>query len=749
MHARQIAGIGGITPKARWGQTLTKVGDALYLFGGTTADGAATSDFFQYLPRYNSFEPIYIKGSVADEPQQRPDTILPPSARCHHTACDSQGRYLVVFGGSAERGTVLLNDVHAFDTMSQRWRHVGADGGRHEPSGRFGHSAVVVSNILYVFGGRSVKKNEGTSSSLVLTNDVHLFDLDKFAWKKRIHVAKLDDDSISTKVAPPKRFHHGACVIGQTMFIHGGEGAAGQFLSDTWALDTRTKDWRLVHTAADSVPRSRHALFGCGEALLALGGVTSTAPHQQVPLAVLAVMEVDSLSGVVKALPANQIQGWIPVSLGTANANAIPASKKSFGATVGNGFVYTFGGVTTNGQPCNDLTRCLAMDGVPVATQPLTALRSQMLRLQEDSSFADLYLEGHDDTEGARIACHRLVLQARAPKFLADILTCRKDTMPQSGHPVYNVSSNRGTKGLTVVFTASSLRLLLSYLYTASAPQADEGEVESADLRVLAEAAKIYELKSLSAFLVQPVATRSEAALLQELADTLGGLCESGTGATATLIFEDIDTHIESAQAGHPILLCAAAAYFRPLLRPVVLDGQATSLAKGVTAKRVEGVSGKRGIVVGKIPIPRLGVKYVMKFLYNRSLSVPPEDALMTMIAASALGLADLQAHCESIVAREEVNYDTACTYVTLAHHHNAPLLSELSLLTAALGFFEPSLHMQDSIQFTNLPEATRTTISAIAAQLQGKWTPPPDTATVQASPDTYQKRLQSSGLAQ
>lgn len=760
MHARQLVGIGGITPKPRWGNTLTKVGDSLYLFGGTTSDGIATNDFFQYLPSYNSFEPIHIKGSLGDDASASPargDSIHPPGGRCHHTAAEYQGRYLIVFGGSTEMGTVLLNDIHAFDTASQRWQRIGEEGRKHEPTGRFGHTAVVAGNKMYVFGGRSVKKGEG-AAGLVLTNDVLVFCLDTFSWKKRVHVGKADEsETANSKLAPPKRFHHGACLIGSTMFIHGGEGAAGQYLSDTWAFDVMTREWRLVHNAVDSIPRSRHALFGCGEALLAFGGVATATPHQQVPLAVLAVMETDPDTGVVTPVPQPSIQGWIPVSLG-ANANTLSASKKNFGATCDNGFVYAFGGVTTNGQSCNEMIRCLAMDGVPIATQPLVALQAQMKRVQEDTTYVDMYLEGLEGVypredgkdSNSRVGCHRLILQHRAPKFLADILTCRSEIIQPSTLPAYTVTSSSRSKGLMVSFTPSSLRLLLDFVYTAEVPQlnTNEWDINDNDIKILIEAAKTYELSSLHAHLT---VTHSEKerrvaieGLQQELANMLGYLCDAGVGASATLVFEDVDTHIETIQAGHPFLLCIASDYFRQLLKPVVFEGKGAHQAhRGVTARKMEGATGKRSIVVGKIPIPKRGVKYVMRYLYNRSLSVPPEDALMTMIAANTLHLPDLQAHCESIVAREEVNYESACAYCTLAHHHNAPLLAELSMLTAALGFFEPELFMQDSIPFTNLPEATKTSIKAIAAQLQGKWAPPAESITVQAAPDAYQRRMQ------
>ena len=53
------------------------------------------------------------------------------------------------FGGSGER---LFNDTWSFDISTRKWTELQCTGSI--PSPRSGHAAVLVDNVMYVFGGR-------------------------------------------------------------------------------------------------------------------------------------------------------------------------------------------------------------------------------------------------------------------------------------------------------------------------------------------------------------------------------------------------------------------------------------------------------------------------------------------------------------------------------------------------------------------------------------------------------------------
>lgn len=82
------------------------------------------------------------------------------------------GKKLLIFGGgsSNETGHIFLNDVLLFDTEQQRWQMAYARG--PTPSGRTKHTATLIGNKLYVFGG---------GDGLRLYNDLFCLDIGMIA----------------------------------------------------------------------------------------------------------------------------------------------------------------------------------------------------------------------------------------------------------------------------------------------------------------------------------------------------------------------------------------------------------------------------------------------------------------------------------------------------------------------------------------------------------------------------------------
>ena len=111
------------------------------------------------------------------------------------------------------------------------------------------------------------------------------------------------------------------------------------------------------------------------------------------------------------------------------------------------------------------------------------------------------------------------------------------------------------------------------------------------------------------------------------------------------------------------------------------------------------------------------------------------------MMAAFTLKLPRLQAHCESIVAREEVNFQTCCDFLSLAVTYQAPMLEELSLLTAGVGYSDVS-RLQ---AYQNLDPAQKQRVDKIGQELRGHWVTPAAPATEQKSPSAYAARMQKS----
>lgn len=138
------------------------------------------------------------------------------------------------------------------------WQRLILDG----PSGRFGHSCVVIGDSLVLFGGindTGIRQND-TWIAQQATNTT-------LSWRL------LDVGP----VAPPTRGAHAACSIdNQRMLIHGGIGLSGVRLGDTWVLDLSENlcfgTWHESITHPVPSPRSGHTLTYIGRSRTVLFG---------------------------------------------------------------------------------------------------------------------------------------------------------------------------------------------------------------------------------------------------------------------------------------------------------------------------------------------------------------------------------------------------------------------------------------------------------------------------------------------
>lgn len=134
------------------------------------------------------------------------------------------------------------------------------------PSGRFGHSCVVIGEYLVLFGG---------------INDLGIRQNDTFIGQVTIHERHgitmswrlLDVGSIAP---PPRGAHAGCCIDNKRMLIHGGIGPSGVRLDDTWVLDLSEDlyfgTWTQILAQPCPPSRSGHTLTHVGGAQTILFG---------------------------------------------------------------------------------------------------------------------------------------------------------------------------------------------------------------------------------------------------------------------------------------------------------------------------------------------------------------------------------------------------------------------------------------------------------------------------------------------
>ncbi|XP_021984598.1 F-box/kelch-repeat protein At1g51550 [Helianthus annuus] len=181
-----------------------------------------------------------------------------PTPRASHSLNFFKG-CLLLFGGGCDGGRHLDDTWIAY--LGKRvvnWQRVAASAG---PSGRFGHSCVVIGNSLVLFGG--------INDSGIRQNDT---------W-----IAQESNTTLSWRLldvgplAPPARGAHACSSIdNRRMLIHGGIGLSGTRLGDTWVLYLSENlcfgTWHETLSHPVPSPRSGHTLTSIGGSRTVLFG---------------------------------------------------------------------------------------------------------------------------------------------------------------------------------------------------------------------------------------------------------------------------------------------------------------------------------------------------------------------------------------------------------------------------------------------------------------------------------------------
>ena len=124
---------------------------------------------------------------------------------------------------------------------------------------RYGHSADLIGNSIYLFGGYSGGRK----------NDLHQYDLDNKTLQSVLTTGKI----------PSARSHHGSAVIQQNLYIFGGDGNSAVRKDHTlYSLNTNTKEWTTIPNKTNAFPSSRYdmSMFSFENSLYVFGGYSHT-----------------------------------------------------------------------------------------------------------------------------------------------------------------------------------------------------------------------------------------------------------------------------------------------------------------------------------------------------------------------------------------------------------------------------------------------------------------------------------------
>eukprot|EP00802_Teleaulax_amphioxeia_P011132 Tamp_11162.p1 GENE.Tamp_11162~~Tamp_11162.p1 ORF type:complete len:486 (+),score=65.41 Tamp_11162:58-1458(+) len=150
-------------PQGRWGHTVTVLDkNSFMIFGGECA--GATNDVHVYDCITSEWRLVRCEGQY-------------PRERFGH-ACILYGQSILLFGGSD--GQDYFNDLHQLDT--RRWRFSCPETAGEPPSPRSSHSMTLLGHRAFVFGGVGSEAGSSTASSTLNTKFVVL-DLHTWTWQ--------------------------------------------------------------------------------------------------------------------------------------------------------------------------------------------------------------------------------------------------------------------------------------------------------------------------------------------------------------------------------------------------------------------------------------------------------------------------------------------------------------------------------------------------------------------------------------
>ena len=187
-----------------------------------------------------------------------------PVARVGHSGTAVGSTKVYYFGGYGIRHG-YSNDTFILDTALLSWSRPYINGA--PPTPRVGHSAVVLGNLVYVYGGAAHEH---------IYRDLHVLDTNSMSWV----------EPPTSGLPPGPLFGHSAQTVGQCLFLFGGcrevvrHGTYASLHGRTHAssklhvLDTATMTWSKPDIAGNTpLPRYRHATAMHGSLMFMFGGL--------------------------------------------------------------------------------------------------------------------------------------------------------------------------------------------------------------------------------------------------------------------------------------------------------------------------------------------------------------------------------------------------------------------------------------------------------------------------------------------
>lgn len=252
----------------RVNHAATSVDDFIFTFGGYCSGGDYASE--RPIDGF-AFNTNSLKWTILPPYKEDTEAVLrhTPYMRYGHSVVTHQDK-VYLWGG---RNDVIGADprLFCFDPKTVSWSHISATG--DIPSGTDGHSACIIDNAMYLFGGFVDPVFSFHYKQLqIYSNMVFMLDVRNNNW--RLLERRSEE-------VPHWRDFHTATAIGPQMVVFGGRSdQSGRWYTEqefycnkVWIFDTRNQQWtQPACTGEAPTGRRSHSAFVYKGSMFVFGG---------------------------------------------------------------------------------------------------------------------------------------------------------------------------------------------------------------------------------------------------------------------------------------------------------------------------------------------------------------------------------------------------------------------------------------------------------------------------------------------
>jgi hypothetical protein len=201
--------------------------------------------------------------------------------------------FIYVFGGKGRFGG-MSNYLYRWDLDEEKWEYLSIE---NAPDARQYHTFTKISNNkALLFGGDKggfFRNINNDFYCLTFEND------GKMTW------TKITDAAGTT---PPPRAYHGACAVGDNLYIFGGED--NKDMNDLYAYNIKVNTWKKLNDKNGPTPRRGVCMCGSEEQdkVFVIGGSSDDTPCKE-------IWEYDIVNDTWKLLSFNQANQPITTAL--------------------------------------------------------------------------------------------------------------------------------------------------------------------------------------------------------------------------------------------------------------------------------------------------------------------------------------------------------------------------------------------------------------------------------------------------